>query len=80
MDDTAMRQFFTQPTNIYQRQYEALRAVIVDGRSQKEVAEAFDFPYESLRQLVFKFRHSVVMPQGAADSPFFETSDSNNSL
>ena len=30
MDDTAFRRYFTQSTQAYHRQYEALRAVVVD--------------------------------------------------
>lgn len=79
MDDTAVRRYFTQPTHIYHRQYEALRAVIVDGRSQKELAEEFGFEYNSLRQLVYEFRRSFAASQAAVVSPFFETSASDNS-
>jgi hypothetical protein len=73
MDDTAYRQFFTDPDQTYHRRYEALRAVFVDGRSQKEVAEEFGYTYGSMRQLVFEFRqycHDEDKPTG---SFFFET-------
>lgn len=71
MDDTAARRYFTQPTHVYHRRYEALRAVIVDGRSQKEVADELGFQYHSLRQLVYDFRHSFDARQAATESPFF---------
>jgi transposase len=71
MDDTADREYFTQPTQTYHRRYEALRAVIVDGRSQKEVAGEFGFEYGSLRQLLREFRR---FRDGKSESPFFETS------
>ena len=74
MDDTAVRRYFTQPTHIYQRRYAALRAVIVEGRSQKKVAEELGFQYHSLRQLVYEFRHSFDASQTATESPFFTTS------
>jgi len=77
MDDTAVRRYFTQPTHIYHRRYEALRAVIVDGRSQNVVAEELGFQYHSLRQLVYEFRHSFDARQAATKSPFFATSVSN---
>ena len=35
MDDTLYRTFFDQPQHPYQRQYEALRAVFIDGRSHQ---------------------------------------------
>lgn len=72
MDDTAFQRFFTQPTQVYHRQYEALRAVVVDGRSQKEAAEAFGFRYHSLRQLLYEFRHSFDAKPPSTQSPFFK--------
>ena len=56
MDDTACQEFFSQTTNPYHRRYEALRAVFVEGRSQKEVAADFGYQYGSFRQLVYEFR------------------------
>ena len=73
MDDTAFQWYFTQPTHTYQRQYEAVRAVIMDGRSQKEVAEAFGFEYGSIRQLLYAFRRSCEKSSELSESPFFET-------
>ncbi len=74
MDDTAIQEFFTQPTQTYHRQYEALRAVVIDGRSQKEVAEAFGFQYRSLRQLMYEFRQSLDAERKSTESPFFKPS------
>ena len=73
MDDTAFQRYFTQPTQVYHRQYEALRAVIVDGRSQKEAAEAFGFQCRSLRQLLYEFRHSFDAER-STPSPFLKPS------
>jgi transposase len=56
MDDTPYREFFSQPTHPYHRRYEALRAVFLDGRSQKEVAQQFGYRYSTFRQLVYEFR------------------------
>ena len=78
MDDTRCQQFFQQPTCPAQRQYEALRAVFLDGLSQKHVAEHFGYDYEAFRQLVHEFRtgcHAGNPPPfsppsgGAAPSP-----------
>ena len=74
MDDTMNRRYFTQPTQTCHRQYEALRAVVVDGRSQQDVANEFGFQYRSLRQLVYEFRRSRSTDQESAYSPFFEMS------
>ena len=79
MDDTAAQRYFTQPAHVYQRRYEALRAVIVEERSQKEVAESFGFQYHSLRQLVYEFRHSCEATGSATASPFFATGVADSS-
>ncbi len=71
MDDTQYREFFARPTQPYHRRYEALRAVFLDGRSQKEVAEQFGYRYSALRQLVYEFRRHGRDPGDA--SPFFES-------
>ena len=69
MDDTPYREFFARPTQPYHRRYEALRAVFLDGRPQKEVAEQFGYRYSTLRQLVYEFRRQG-RDSGDA-SPFF---------
>jgi transposase-like protein len=75
MDDTPYREFFARPTHPYHRRYEALRAVFLDGRSQKEVAEHFGYRYSTLRQLVYEFRqHGHDSSDG---SPFFESRSSD---
>lgn len=56
MDDPRIQAYFCQPTQTSHRQYEALRAVFVEGRPQKEVADKFGYAYDSLRQLVSQFR------------------------
>jgi DNA-directed RNA polymerase specialized sigma24 family protein len=71
MDDTSYREFFSTPTNPYHRRYEALRAVFVEGRSQKEVAKQFGYEYSTMRQLVYEFRQHCRNSGDA--SPFFET-------
>jgi Xaa-Pro aminopeptidase len=73
MDDSAIRRFFTHPTQTYHRRYEALRAVMVDGRSQKDVAKAYGYEYGSFRLLVHEFRQSVGT-EGSMGSPFFRPS------
>jgi transposase len=71
MDDSAIRRFFTHPAQTHHRRYEALRAVMVEGRSQKDVARAFGFEYGSLRTLVHQFRQSFDVNE---PSPFFKRS------
>lgn len=74
MEDTTGREYFTHPIQTYHRRYEALRAVIVEGRSQKEVADTFGFQYRSVRQLVYEFRQFRDSDRKSTESPFFETS------
>jgi predicted DNA-binding protein (UPF0251 family) len=72
MDDTAFRRYFTQPTHPSHRRYEALRAVIVDGKSQKEAAEAFGFQHRTLCQMMYEFRRSFAAERMQAEPPFFK--------
>jgi hypothetical protein len=69
MDDTPYRGFFARPTHPYHRRYEALRAVSLDGRSQKDVAEHFGYRYSTLRQMAYEFRRQGRGPGDA--TPFF---------
>jgi hypothetical protein len=69
MDDARCHEFFSQPTQTYHRQYEALRAIFIERRPQKDVAEQFGFEYSTMRQLVYEFRDHCGHSDGA--SPFF---------
>ena len=75
MDDSRCQDFFRQPTHPYQRRFEALRAVFVDGRSQKEVAEQFGVSHSSMRQWVYDLRRHCRHP--GEESPFFKTQPSD---
>jgi hypothetical protein len=55
-DLTPLTKHFLQPTNATHRQYEALRAYIVDGLPGPEVAQRFGYTYGSFRVLVHQFR------------------------
>jgi hypothetical protein len=67
MDDSLPRRFFLEPVSAPQRQYEALRAVFVDGSPQKEAAARFGYAYDAFRQLVHQFRTGCA---GATPPPF----------
>ena len=56
MDDTPDRRFFLHPAADTQRLYEALRAVIIDGCRQKDIAARFGYHYAAFRQQVSRFR------------------------
>jgi hypothetical protein len=72
MDDTLCRRFFQEPSGPLQRQYEALRAVFLDGLPQKEAADRFGYAYDAFRQLVHQFRRGCA---AGTPSPFFSSRD-----
>jgi hypothetical protein len=59
MDNSSLRDFFLKPSTPARRQYEALRAVFIDGLPQKEAAERFKYSYGAFRVLVHQFRASL---------------------
>ena len=70
MDELACRRFFLNPNQTAHRRYEALRAVFVEGQSQKDAAARFGYTYGSMRQLVNQFRR-VSEDQTTATEAFF---------
>ena len=74
MDDTHCRRFFLDAdTATYHRQYEALRAVFVDGLRQHDVADRYGYTHGSLRQLVHQFRTAI---RWDSPPPFFRSRES----
>ena len=55
-DITTLQRFFLQPKTTAHRQYEALRAFVVEGVSGKEAAQRFGYTEGSFRLLVHGFR------------------------
>jgi hypothetical protein len=55
---TSLRDRFLVPANATQRQYEALRAFVVDGLPSAEAAARFGYSPGSFRVLVHQFRHN----------------------
>ena len=51
-----LRRFFLQPRLPKQRQYEALRAFLIEGRPAKDVARAFGYSLSSFYVLCHHFR------------------------
>lgn len=71
MDLARCRQFFLDADSaIYHRQYEALRAIFVDGLPQNDVAEKYGYTYDSMRQLVRQFRTAI---RSDSPPPFFRS-------
>jgi hypothetical protein len=50
------RQFFLEPQQTFHRQYEALRAVFVEGQSLEPVAVRFGYKVSTLQAMVSRFR------------------------
>lgn len=67
MDDSAPRRFFSERSCPAQRQYEALRAVFVEGLSQKDAAERFGYSHGAFRLTVMRFRSALA----GGDAPPF---------
>jgi len=61
------KEYFLHPVEAPQRQYEALRALVVEEQSMKEVAQRFDVSYGTLRNWVSEFCRA----QDAGHSPPF---------
>jgi transposase-like protein len=59
MEAMAYQDYFLQPLDVWQRRYEAVRAVIVDGHSMPEVAQRFAVTYGTVRNWVSEFRRHL---------------------
>ena len=62
------RQFFLEPQQTFHRQYEALRAVFVEGQPLEPVAVRFGYKVSTLQALVSRFRADR---RGGVTPPFF---------
>jgi hypothetical protein len=72
MDGSHTSRFFREPKQIFQRQYEALRAVFVDAEPIDQVAVRFGYKSSALRSMASRLRADCrrgVMP------PFFSPMD-----
>ena len=62
--------FFHEPDNIYQKQYEALRAFYYEKKQAKEVAKKFGYKVSAFYSLVRDFKISI--KQETPYSKFFK--------
>lgn len=69
MDDSLVRRLFLEPSCPQQRQYEALRAVFIDGLSQKDAARRFGYSHGAFRLLVGQVRAACAAGQPPPFSP-----------
>jgi hypothetical protein len=67
VDDTDYLRSFLEPAQTFHRQYEALRAVLVEHRPLGDVAQQFGYSYDALRSLV---RDSRARCRAGQPSPF----------
>src|SRR5260370_2532176 len=56
---SALRRFFLEPRLPKHRQYEALRAYLLEGRLAKDVARAFGYTLNSFHVLCHHFRRET---------------------
>jgi hypothetical protein len=56
MEASQPSRFFLEPTQTFQRRYEALRAVFVEAQPLDQVAERFGYRLSALRSMVSRFR------------------------
>jgi hypothetical protein len=68
MDGNLTRRFFLEPQQTFQRQYEALRAIFVDGEPFERVAERFGYKPSALKSMASRLRADC--RRGIA-TPFF---------
>jgi len=68
MDDTRCHQFFQEPCDALQRRYEALRAVFVEGLSQRQAADRYGITHAALRKQIHEFREAC---RHGSSPPFF---------
>jgi len=68
MEGDSNRQFFLEPQQAFHRQYEALRAVFVEGQPLEPVAVRFGYKVSALRSMVSRFRADR---RGGVTPPFF---------
>jgi hypothetical protein len=68
MEDRPCLQFFLAPQQTFQRQYEALRAVVVGGEPLRLVAQRFGYKVPALKSMACRFRASC---RRGVTPPFF---------
>lgn len=74
MDGNHTSRFFIEPKQTFQRQYEALRAIFVEGELLDKVAERFGYKSSALRSMVSRFRADC---RRGVRPPFFCRTDAD---
>jgi hypothetical protein len=75
MDGSRTSRFFLEPKLTFQRQYEALRAIFVEGQPLDQVAIRFGYKSSALRSMVSRFRADS---RRGVTTPFFSPTDADD--
>jgi hypothetical protein len=75
MDGSRTSRFFLEPQQTFQRQYEALRAIFVEGQPLDQVAVRFGYKSSALRSMVSRFRADC---RRGVTTPFFSPTDADD--
>jgi hypothetical protein len=74
MDGTHTSRFFLEPKQTFQRQYEALRAIFVEGHPLDQVAVRFGYKLSALKSMASRFRADC---RRGVTTPFFSSTDAD---
>ena len=75
MDGSHTSRFFLEPELTFQRQYEALRAIFLEGEPIDQVAERFGYKSSALRSMASRFRADC---RRGVTPPFFSRTDADD--
>jgi hypothetical protein len=75
MDGSRTSRFFLEPKQTFQRRYEALRAIFVEGQPLDQVAVRFGYKSSALRSMVSRFRADC---RRGVTTPFFSPTDADD--
>jgi hypothetical protein len=74
MDGSHTSRFFLEPKQTFQRRYEALRAIFLEGQPLDQVAERFGYKSSALRSIASRFRADC---RRGVTTPFFSPTDAD---
>jgi hypothetical protein len=74
MDGSHISRFFLEPKLTFQRQYEALRAIFLEGEPLDQVAGRFGYKSSALRSMASRFRADC---RRGVTTPFFSPTDAD---
>lgn len=74
MDGSHTNRFFLEPKQTFQRRYEALRAIFLEGEPLDQVAGRFGYKSSALRSMASRFRADC---RRGVTTPFFSPTDAD---